>query len=99
MEEQPKPSKPPEDEWGATTRIGYEERSVYQPRKSVPQRRGNRFLRIFGSILVVGGLAWITYISTAPDGLRNMLRPELQLRPIVLLGAGLLVLLLEKLVR
>lgn len=100
MEDPSKLTKPTEDEWGSTTRVGYEDRGVFRPRKvTVRQRKGSRFLRVIGGLLVVGGLAWITYISTAPNGFRTLLKPDLQLRPIVMLGAGLLVLLLEKLLK
>lgn len=100
MEDPSKLTKPTEDEWGTTTREGYEDRGAFRPRKAAgPQRKGSRFLRVAGGLLVVGGLAWITFISTSPDGFRSILKPDLRMRPIVMLGAGLLVLLLEKLLK
>ena len=101
MAEQRPKSKDPhnQDEWGTTTREGYEDRPVYQPRKAAPQRKGNRFLRTVGGLLVVGGMAWSTYVATSPGGLSTLLTPGLPSRPVLVLAAGLLVLLLEKLVR
>lgn len=99
-EKEPTPRKPVQDEWGTTTREGYEDRPVYQPpRKAVPQRKGNRFLRTVGGLLVVGGMAWSTYVATSPGGLTTLLTPGLPSRPILVLAAGLLVLVLEKLIR
>lgn len=103
-EQQPTPRKPPQDpsqdEWGTTTRVGYEDRPVYhEPRKVVPKRKGSRLLRVIGGMLVVAGIAWITYVATSPGGISALLKPGLPLRPILVLAAGLLILVLEKLVR
>lgn len=48
---------------------------------------------------MVAGLAWIAYVATSPDGLNALLKPGLPTRPILVLAVGLLVLLLERLVR
>lgn len=103
-EQQPTPRKPPppqssEDEWGTTTRIGYEDRPAYQPRKVVHKRKGSRLLRTFGSLLVVCGIAWATYVTTSTDGIGGLLKPGVPSRPVLVLAAGLLILLLEKLIR
>lgn len=90
---------PTQDEWGSSTRIGYEERPAYQPRRVVPQRKGSRFLRSVGGLLVVAGMAWVTYVATSPGGLDTILKPGLPSRPVLVLGAGLLVLLFEKLLK
>jgi hypothetical protein len=99
VEQRPKPGKPPEDDWGTSTRMGYEDRPAHQTRKLPPKRNGSRFLRTIGSVLVVGGLAWITYVATSPNGLSTLLRPGLPSPPVLVLAGGLLILLLEKLVR
>lgn len=103
-EQQPTPRKPPppqssEDEWGTTTRIGYEDRPAYQPRKAVAKRKGSRFLRSLGSLLVVVGIAWATYVATSTEGIGALLKPGVPSRPILVLAAGLLILVLEKLIR
>jgi hypothetical protein len=102
-EQQPKPGKPsdepPPDEWGTTTRVGYEDRPFYQPRKAAPARKGSRPLRMVGALLVVAGIAWVTYVATSPEGINAVLKPGLALRPVIVLAAGLLILILEKLVR
>lgn len=98
---EPMPRKqPPEDEWGTTSRIGYEDRPTFrQPRKVVATRKGSRPLRTFGSLLVVVGLAWLTYVATSPDGIGTLIKPGVPPRPVLVLSAGLLILLLEKLVK
>jgi len=54
-----------QDEWGDTSRIGYEDKPVYQPRKKTPGRQGNKFLGSLGSLLIVGALLWGTYLLTS----------------------------------
>lgn len=98
-EQRPGSRKPPEDEWGRPTRTGYEDRPAYQPRKVVRQRKGSRFLSTIGGLLVVVGMAWITYVVTSPNGIDTLLKPGIPSPPVLTLGAGLLVLLLERLVK
>lgn len=87
-----------EDEWG-TSRIGYEDRPVYQPRKSKPQKKGNAFLRSLGGVLVVGGIFWGTYLLTSIDGPPALLKPGVPSRPVLSVAIGVLILLVEKLFR
>jgi hypothetical protein len=87
-----------EDEWG-TSRIGYEDRPVYQPRKSKPQRKGNASLRSIGGVLVIGGIFWGTYLLTSIDGPPALLKPGVPSRPVLSVAIGLLILLVEKLFR
>ena len=87
-----------EDEWG-TSRIGYEDRPVYQPRKAAPKRHGNTFLRSLGGVLVVGGIFWGTYLLTSIDGPPALLKPGVPSRPVLAVAIGLLILLVEKLFR
>lgn len=87
-----------EDEWG-TSRIGYEHRPVYQPRKSKPQRKGNAFLRSLGGVLVVGGIFWGTYLLTSIDGPPALLKPGVPSRPVLSVAIGVLILLVERLFR
>jgi hypothetical protein len=96
-EQLPKPNVI-EDEWG-TSRIGYEDRPVYQPRKTAPKRKGSPFLRSIGGLLVVGGIFWGTYLITSVGGPGALLKPGLPSRPVLACAAGLLILLLEKLIR
>jgi hypothetical protein len=98
MPELPKP-KVIEDEWG-TTRIGYEDRPVFQPpRKSAPKRQGSPLLRSLGGLLVVGGIFWGTYVITSVDGPAALLKPGLPSRPVLMCASGVLILLLQKLIR
>jgi hypothetical protein len=95
------PRKPSQqdDEWGTTQRMGYEDRPVYQPRKVVLARKGNRPLRLIGSLIVVGAVIWTAYVATSLNGLPSLLKAGRPAPPIVLLAVGLLILLLEKLIR
>ena len=87
-----------EDEWG-TSRVGYEDRPVYQPRKTAPKRKGNAFLRSLGGLLVLAGIFWGTYLITSTAGPPALLKPGVPSRPVLACAAGLLILLLEKLFR
>lgn len=98
-EQRPKPNAPQEDEWGTTQREGYEDRPVYQPRKAAPQRKGSPLLKAIGGLAIVAGLAWGTYVVTSTEGVAGLLRPGWPARPVILCGAGALILLLEKLIR
>ena len=101
MEQPPKSNQRPEDTWGTSTRVGYEDRPAQQPRRPVvpPTKKGNRFLRLLGGMLVVGSLGWIAYVSTSVDGINSLLKPGVPAPPVFLLAGGLFVLLLEKLFR
>ena len=91
---------PPQDEWGTTNREGYEDRPFYQPPKQAPpKRKGSRVLRTIGGLLVVGGIFWATYLGTSTGGWSDLLKPGVPSRPILVVVAGVLVLLLEKLIR
>jgi len=97
----PKPKETSQDEWGTTSRQGYEDRTAFHaPRKPPPpKRRGSPLLRAIGGLAIVGGIVWGTYVVTSTQGLGGLLRPGWPARPILLCAAGLLVLLLEKLIR
>lgn len=96
-----KPNAPQkeEDAWGTTTREAYEDRPVYQRRKTTAKRKGSPLLRAIGGLAIVGGIAWGTYVVTSTEGVGGLLRPGWPARPILVCAAGLLVLLLEKLFR
>jgi hypothetical protein len=98
MSQQLPNSKVYEDEWG-TSRVGYEDRPAYQPRKSAPRRKGNAFLRSLGGLLVVGGIFWGTYLLTSVNGPPAVLKPGVPSRPVLACAVGLLILILEKLIR
>ena len=95
-----KPDPPPQqDEWGTAVREGYEDRPVYQPRKAAPKRKGSPLLKAIGGLAIVAGLAWGAYVVTSTEGVAGLLRPGWPARPVILCGAGALILLLEKLIR
>lgn len=99
MPELPPKPKPVEDDWGTTMREGYEDRPAYQPRQKPPKKKGSRLLRTIGGLLVVAGIFWATYVGTSTGGWRGLMKPGLPARPVLVLAIGLLVLLLEKLIR
>ena len=94
---QPQPSKKAyQDEWGDTTRIGYEDKPVYQPRKRAPGRQGNKFLGSLGSLLIVGALLWGTYLLTS-----NGFNASVLLKfpgPVHVAGAGVIVSIISRFV-
>lgn len=100
-EQRPKPKEIQQDEWGTSSREGYQDRPGYHaPRKAPPpKRKGSPLLRAIGGLAIVGGIVWGTYVVTSTQGVGGLLRPGWPARPIVLCAAGLLVLLLEKLFR
>jgi hypothetical protein len=81
------------DEWG-DTRIGYEDRPTYQVRKKSQGREPNKFVGSIGSLLIVGGVCWGTYLLTSgkldPSGLMNF--PG----PLHVVVAGVIVSLISK---
>lgn len=87
------------DEWGTTTRIGYEDRPVYQPRKAPPKRKGSPLLRAIGGLAIVGGIFWGVYVVTSTAGINGLFHTGWPARPILLCAGGLLVLLLERMIR
>jgi hypothetical protein len=99
-EQRPKPEDSHvQDEWGTTTRIGYEDRPAYQPRKVIAKRRGSSLLRAIGGLAIVGGIFWGVYVVTSTQGINGLFHTGWPARPVILCGAGLLILLLEKLIR
>ena len=88
-----------QDEWGTSVREGYEDRPVYQARKAASRRKGSPLLRALGGLAIVAGLAWGTYVITSTEGVAGLLRPGWPARPVILCCGGVLILLLEKLLR
>jgi hypothetical protein len=88
-----------EDVWGGGGRQGYEDLPFRQPRTYTPQKKGSRFLRSVGGMMVVTAVAWLTYMITSVNGLDSVLKPGTPSPPVFLLAGGLLVLLIEKLFR
>jgi hypothetical protein len=99
MPEERKPKDSYQDEWGTTKREAYEDRPVYQPRKVVPKRKGSPLLRAIGGLAIVGGIFWGVYVVTSTEGINGLFHTGWPARPVILCGAGLLILLLEKFLR
>jgi hypothetical protein len=89
----------PEDVWGGGGRQGYEDLPFRQSRTYAPPKKGSRFLRLVGGMMVVTALAWLTYMITSVNGLDSVLKPGTPSPPVFLLAGGLLVLLIDKLFR
>ncbi len=79
MQQSPSKNKVIHDEWGTTTREAYEDRPVFQqPRKKSPPRKGSSSIKSLGSLLILGGIFWGTYLVTAgedPSALWKMSGP------------------------
>jgi hypothetical protein len=50
-------------------------------------------------LLVVGGIFWGTYVITSVAGPAALLKPGLPSHPVLMSAAGVLILLLQKLIR
>ena len=64
MQQQPSKKQIIRDEWGTSSRQGYEDRPVYQVRKKAPPRKGSSTIKSFGGLLIVAGICWGTYLIT-----------------------------------
>lgn len=96
MAQQVPPKKPYQDEWG-DTRIGYEDRTAVRPIKSSQTASGNKFLGSAGSLLIVAGILWGTYLLTSGkiDTSQLMKFPG----PVHVCAAGLILAVIGKLLR
>jgi len=91
--QQPLPKKTYDDAWG-DTRVGYEPKPAYQPRKKAAGPQGNRLVGSIGSFLIVAAMCWGVYMVTA-NGLNAA--PLLKFPgPVYLAGAGVIVSIISK---
>ncbi|PYP83109.1 MAG: hypothetical protein DMG65_25060 [Candidatus Angelobacter sp. Gp1-AA117] len=87
------PKKVYNDAWG-DTRIGYEDKPVFQQRKKAAPRKENKFIGSIGSFLIIGAMCWGVYLVTS-NGLNTA--PLLKFPgPVHLAGAGVIVSIVSK---
>lgn len=86
-----------QDEWGTTAREGYEDRGAFRPPRAPKKEPGSSLLRGLGSIAIVLGICWGTYLVTlGPDGLATLQQNH---GPIAVIGIGIVGSLLGKYLR
>jgi hypothetical protein len=85
-----------QDEWGTNSRQGYEDRSNYRPKKVAKKAEGSRFIGSFGSLLIVGGMFWGTYLITSGHDISTLTHYP---GPVHLAGAGIVVSILGRFLR
>ena len=62
MMEQLPAKKTYQDNWGTGAREGYEDLGPVRPRREAHRKRGSPLLRGLGSLAIVGGIFWGTYV-------------------------------------
>lgn len=86
------------DEWGAT-REGYEDLGPARPIKA-RDREGGSLLKTLGSIAIVGGIFWTTYLVAQSGSVNNLVSIlEQNHGPIAIIGMGAISSLLGKYLR
>lgn len=88
------PKREFQDDWGTTSREGYEDRGAFRPQRTRRAEPGSSFLRRMGSFCIVGGICWGVYLLT-----QNGFQPAILQQnhgPIAIIGIGALASLLGK---
>lgn len=93
MQQQQLPKKVYDDAWG-DTRIGYEAKPVYQPRKKAAPRKENKFIGSIGSFLIVGAICWGVYLLTS-NGFNTAALLKFP-GPVHVAGVGVIISILSK---
>ena len=96
MAQEVPPKRAFQDEWG-DTRVGYEDRSAYRPKHERTGSGGNKFLGSVGSLLIVAGILWGTYLFTS--GKMETSRLWQFPGPVHICVAGLIISIISKLLR
>ena len=85
------------DEWGTTTREGYEDRGTFRPLRAPRKEPGSPLLRGLGGFAIVLGICWGAYIVTqGPNGMTALQQNH---GPIAIIGIGVIGSLLGKFLR
>lgn len=97
MQTPPPKYKEYNDEWGTTARQGYEDRGTFRPPRAPKKEPGSSLLRTLGSIAIVLGICWGTYMVTrGPGGIAVLQQNH---GPIAIIGIGVIGSLLGKYLR
>lgn len=75
-----------QDQWGTTSREGYEDRGAFRPQRTPSAQNGSPLLRSMGSFCIVGGICWGVYLLT-----QNGLQPAVLQQnhgPIAIIAIG-----------
>jgi hypothetical protein len=74
------------DDWGTTSREGYEDRGAFRPQRTRRAERGSPLLKSMGSFCIVGGMCWGVYLLT-----QHGFQPEVLQQnhgPVAIIGIG-----------
>jgi hypothetical protein len=86
------------DEWGTTKRRGYEDLGPFREQPPTPRKEpGSPVLRTIGSICIVGGICWGTYLVTRGGDVVSTLQQNHG--PIAIIGLGVLASIVGKYLR
>lgn len=88
-----------QDEWGTSAREGYEDHGPARPTRTY-DRDGGSLLKAVGSIAIVGGVLWGTYLVAQSGSVANLVTILQQNHgPVVVIGLGALSSLLGRFLR
>jgi hypothetical protein len=86
------------DEWG-TTREGYEDLGPARPMRQ-QEREGGTLLKTVGSLAIVGGIFWVTYLVAQGGNIRDIgMILQQNHGPVAIIGLGAVAALLGKYLR
>lgn len=80
------PSRGLQDEWGTTSREGYEDRGAFRQQRTSQAAQGSPLLKSMGSFCIVAGICWGVYLLT-----QNGFQPAVLMQnhgPIAIIGIG-----------
>ena len=89
------PKKTYQDDWDTGSHQAYEEKPLIQPRVKTRNPAGNGFLRSLGSLLIVGGIFWGTYILSSGGDVSALTRVP---GPVAVCAAGVVISIISKFV-
>lgn len=97
MEQSPLKFNKYKDEWETGSREGYEDRGTFRPPREPKKQSGSRVLRTLGTLAIVGGVFWGTYLVTQGGDIVQALQQNHG--PIAIIALGAVASLLGKYMR
>jgi hypothetical protein len=97
MEQFPLKFSTHKDDWGTGTREGYEDRGTFRPPREPKKQSGSPVLRTLGTLAIVGGVFWGTYLVTQGGDIMQALQQNHG--PIAIIALGVVASLVGKYLR